>query len=114
MASLVSTKPKTYTRADLTERLAQEMGITRMESERYIDGLLNLITRSLARGEGVKISSFGNFNLIDKEARPGRNPKTLEECVVDARRVVTFKAGNKLKSMIQEAMADPEEAEDAE
>ncbi|UTC24108.1 integration host factor subunit alpha [Candidatus Comchoanobacter bicostacola] len=104
-------KAKTLTRAILTEKLSAQMGMTRMESERFIDNLLNLMTSSLARGEEVKISSFGNFKLIDKEERPGRNPKTLEECLVDARRVVTFKAGNKLKSMIQEVLSEREAEE---
>lgn len=103
MNSAVETKaPKTLTRAILTEEVSSQMGLTRIESEQFIEALFSLIVNALARGEGVKISSFGNFNLIDKEARPGRNPKTLEECVVSERRVVTFKAGNKLKSLIQE------------
>ena len=94
-------KTQTLTRAILTEEVSAQMGLTRIESEQFIESLFSLIVNSLARGEEVKISSFGNFKLIDKESRPGRNPKTLEECVVSARRVVTFKAGNKLKSMIQ-------------
>jgi integration host factor subunit alpha len=102
MSALVEMKvQKTLTRAILTEEVSSQMGLTRIESEQFIESLFSLVVNSLARGEEVKISSFGNFKLIDKDPRPGRNPKTLEECVVSARRVVTFKAGNKLKSMIQ-------------
>ncbi len=96
---------QTLTRAVLTEELSTQMGLTRIESEQFIESLFSLIVKALERGEEVKISSFGNFKLIDKLARPGRNPKTLEECVVSARRVVTFKAGNKLKGLIQEQMS---------
>jgi integration host factor subunit alpha len=102
---------KTLTRAILTEEVSSQMGLTRIESEQFIESLFSLVVNSLARGEEVKISSFGNFKLIDKAPRPGRNPKTLEECVVSARRVVTFKAGNKLKSMIQEQL-DTHEQDD--
>ncbi|MEC7030677.1 MAG: integration host factor subunit alpha [Pseudomonadota bacterium] len=106
-------KTPTLTRAILTEEVSAQMGLTRIESEQFIESLFSLIVNSLARGEEVKISSFGNFKLIDKESRPGRNPKTLEECVVSARRVVTFKAGNKLKSMIQEYIDNQAEEEEA-
>lgn len=112
--NMKTVKPSTLTRAVLTAKLSQHMGVTLMESERFIDELLSLVVSSLARGEEVKISSFGNFKLIDKEARPGRNPKTLEECEVEARRVVTFKAGNKLKSLIQDSMTDQEESIEGE
>lgn len=95
-------EPRTLTRAVLTEEISTQMGLTRIESEQFVEALFSVVVGSLARGEEVKISSFGNFKLIDKDPRPGRNPKTLEECVVSARRVVTFKAGNKLKNMIQE------------
>ena len=112
MNAIAETKSqKTLTRAILTEEVSSQMGLTRIESEQFIESLFSLIVNSLARGEEVKISSFGNFKLIDKEPRPGRNPKTLEECVVSARRVVTFKAGNKLKSMIQEQIDEDEQNE---
>ena len=105
MNAITRNSPQTLTRAVLTEELSKKMGLTRLESEQFIESLFSLVVRALERGEEVKISSFGNFKLIDKPARPGRNPKTLEECVVSARRVVTFKAGNKLKGLIQEQMA---------
>ena len=101
---------RTLTRAVLTEEISTQMGLTRIESEQFVEALFSVIVGSLARGEEVKISSFGNFKLIDKEPRPGRNPKTLEECVVSARRVVTFKAGNKLKNMIQDESSEFAEA----
>lgn len=115
MSSELETKaPKTLTRAILTEEVSSQMGLTRIESEQFIEACFSLIVNSLARGEPVKISSFGNFNLIDKESRPGRNPKTLEECVVSERRVVTFKAGNKLKSLIQDQIDSQGDSEDDE
>jgi len=104
---------KTLTRAILTEEVSSQMGLTRIESEQFVEALFSFIVNSLARGEEVKISSFGNFKLIDKDPRPGRNPKTLEECVVSARRVVTFKAGNKLKSLIQDRI-DSEESDETD
>ena len=86
--------------------------MSQSEGEAFVEELLSQIINALSRGEGAKISSFGNFNLIDKKSRPGRNPKTLDPCVVSARRVVTFKAGNKLKSMIQDKI--DREAEELE
>lgn len=106
MSTVEKTGARTLTRAVLTEEISSQMGLTRIESEQFVEALFSVIVGSLARGEEVKISSFGNFKLIDKDSRPGRNPKTLEECVVSARRVVTFKAGNKLKNMIQSKVDD--------
>ena len=109
MNAMTETEQKTLTRAVLTEELSNKMGLTRIESEQFIESLFSLIVKALERGEEVKISSFGNYKLIDKLARPGRNPKTLEECIVSARRVVTFKAGNKLKGLIQDKMSEPDD-----
>lgn len=113
MSTAEKTGARTLTRAVLTEEISSQMGLTRIESEQFVEALFSVIVGSLARGEEVKISSFGNFKLIDKEPRPGRNPKTLEECVVSARRVVTFKAGNKLKNMIQ-SIVDEQSDEDSD
>ena len=58
------------------------------------------IKKSLEKNEEVKLSGFGNFKLINKKSRPGRNPKTGDPVTISARRVVTFKAGNKLRKRI--------------
>lgn len=102
--------PQTLTRAKLAKAVAQDLGLSQSEGEAFVEELLSQVINALSRGEGAKISSFGNFNLIDKKSRPGRNPKTLDPCVVSARRVVTFKAGNKLKSMIQDRIDQEAEA----
>ena len=70
------------------------------ESKKLIEDFFDEIKRCLENNEEVKLSGFGNFELIDKKARPGRNPKTGEEVTISARRVVTFRAGNKLRKKI--------------
>ena len=94
----------TLTKADLTVSICEQMGLTRSEVEKIIELFFESIAEKLASGENVKFSKFGNFTLIDKDPRPGRNPKTGEPVQISARRVVTFKAGNKLKSRIKDAM----------
>lgn len=102
MSSVTDKPQETLTRAKLAKTVAQHLGLSQIDGEHFLEELLAQLIQALARGERVKISGFGNLNLLDKEARPGRNPKTLDPCEVSARRVVTFKAGNKLKSMIQD------------
>ncbi len=91
----------TLTKADIVERLFEDIGLSRKEAKELVDLFFEEIKRSLERGDPVKLSGFGNFDLRDKNERPGRNPKTGEEIPVSARRVVTFKAGHKLKSRIE-------------
>ncbi len=90
----------TLTKADLAQHLFTEIGITKLVTKEIVDIIFEEIRRSLERGEPVKLSGFGNFELRDKYSRPGRNPKTGEEKIISARRVVTFKAGTKLKSKV--------------
>ncbi|HHJ38312.1 MAG: integration host factor subunit alpha [Methylothermaceae bacteria B42] len=90
----------TVTKADIVEKLYEEIGLNRKDAKELVDFFFEEIKNALERGEAVKISGFGNFDLRDKNERPGRNPKTGEEIPVSARRVVTFKAGQKLKSKI--------------
>lgn len=99
----------TLTKADLTEKLNREIGLTRNEVEKILENFFHVISTTLESGETVKLSGFGNFNLIDKEQRPGRNPKTGKEVPISERRVVTFKAGNKLKSHIAVMIKDNHE-----
>ncbi len=91
----------TITKTDLAEALHMEVGLNKREASDLVDAFFNNIKDVLASGRGVKLSGFGNFELRDKKARPGRNPKTLEEIPISARRVVAFKPGQKLKLTIE-------------
>ena len=94
------------TRAAMAESLFNELGLSRTDSRELVDLFIEELMASLAVGEQVKLSGFGNFELRDKKERPGRNPITLESVPVSARRVVTFTAGNKLRARV-EAYAGP-------
>lgn len=89
------------TKADMIDRLTIRLRITRQDARQIVDKFFEEISQSLADGKEVKISGFGNFELKDKKSRPGRNPKTGESIPVKARRVVTFKAGQKFRTRIE-------------
>lgn len=89
------------TKADIAERLFQEIGITKREAKEVVELFFNDISKALESGQQVKLSGFGNFELHDKNERPGRNPKTGEEIPVSARRVVTFHSGQKLRARVE-------------
>lgn len=89
------------TKADLAEHLFNVVGLNKREAKDLVEAFYEEIRYSLEHGEPVKLSGFGNFNLRDKDERPGRNPKTGEEIPITARRVVTFRAGHKLKSRVE-------------
>ncbi len=89
------------TKADLVEMLFQELGLNKREAKEIVELFFEEIKTSLANNEQVKLSGFGNFDLRDKNVRPGRNPKTGEEIPISARRVVTFKPGQKLKARVE-------------
>ena len=91
---------KTVTRADLSEAVYQEVGLSRNESAALVESVLTEISDSLVLGDTVKISSFGSFSVRQKGKRIGRNPKTGEEVPILPRRVLIFRASNVLKSMI--------------
>ena len=92
---------ETLTRAELLEQIIfMRKNMNRADVEQIIDRFFYVITSRLEEGEVVRISGFGNFILLDKKERPGRNPKTGESIPVSSRRVVTFKAGNKLKAVV--------------
>ncbi len=101
------------TKADLVERLFNVLGINKREAKEVVDILFEEITHALERGESVKLSGFGVFDWRDKKERPGRNPKTGEEVAISARRVVTFRAGEKLKIKV-EAYAGPDKQSETE
>ncbi len=92
----------TLTKAELAELLFEKVGLNKREAKDMVDTFFDEIRNALERGEAVKLSGFGNFQLRDKPQRPGRNPKTGEEIPISARRVVTFHASQKMKSMVDQ------------
>jgi integration host factor subunit alpha len=94
------------TKADMAEHLFDELGLNKREAKELIESFFEEIRTTLERGEEVKLSGFGNFELREKKERPGRNPKTGEKIPITARRVVTFRPGQKLKARV-EACAGP-------
>jgi len=91
----------TLTKADIVENLNNEIGLNKREAKELVDMLFNDIKNLLSEGHEVKLSGFGNFQLRDKSSRPGRNPRTGEDVEISARRVVTFKSGQKLKESVK-------------
>jgi integration host factor subunit alpha len=89
------------TKAGMVERLYEDLGLNKREAKELVEIFFEEIRSALEKGQQVKLSGFGNFDLRDKNRRPGRNPKTGEEIPIDARRVVTFKAGQKLKARVE-------------
>ena len=90
------------TKADLSEKLHEELGLNKREVKDIVELFFDEIRTALESGNQVKISGFGNFDLRDKSERPGRNPKTGEELPISARRVVTFRPGQKLKQRVEQ------------
>ena len=89
------------TKADLADALFDEVGLNKREAKEFVDAWFEEIRQALEAGDHVKLSGFGNFQLRDKGQRPGRNPKTGEEIPITARRVVTFKPGQKLRARVE-------------
>ena len=89
------------TKAEMAERLFDDLGLNKREAKEMVEGFYEEIRNSLASNKQVKLSGFGNFDLRDKKQRPGRNPKTGEEIPICARRVVTFRPGQKLKARVE-------------
>ena len=90
------------TKADLAEMLYEQLGFNKREAKELVEQFFEEIRMALEENDHVKLSGFGNFDLRDKTQRPGRNPKTGEEIPITARRVVTFRPGQKLKSKVEE------------
>jgi integration host factor subunit alpha len=95
-------EPKTLTKAELADALFEQVGLNKRESKDIVETFFEKIRDALADGQTVKLSGFGNFQIRDKPARPGRNPKTGEVIPISARRVVTFHASQKLKSAVEQ------------
>ena len=91
------------TRADLAEAVHQEVGLTRQDCAGLVESTLELIAGALERGETVKLSGFGVFQVRDKRARLGRNPKTGAPAAIDPRRVITFRASQVMKAQVEGA-----------
>lgn len=89
------------TKADMTELLYNDLGLTKTEAKSIVEAFFEEVRWALESGEQVKLSGFGNFDLRDKGERPGRNPKTGEEIPISARRVVTFRPGQKLRAKVE-------------
>ncbi len=96
---------RTVTRANLSDAVYQEVGLSRKESAELVDSVLNEISDALVRGETIKLSSFGSFMVRQKGERVGRNPKTGEEAPILPRRVLIFRASHALKSRINESLS---------
>jgi len=97
---------KTITKLDLVNHLNQKMGLNKVESKELVEAFFNEIKKSLTDSEEVKISGFGNFKILNKRERPGRNPKTGEPAIISARKVVTFKAGQKLRKKMSNILSE--------
>ena len=95
---------QTVTRAEVTDAIVREVGLTRQESSDLLDRTLDMIGGALEREDEVKLSRFGNFVVRSKAAREGRNPKTGEEATIAARRVVTFRPSPMLKARVDKSL----------
>nr|2IIF_A Chain A, Integration host factor [Escherichia coli] len=91
------------TKAEMSEYLFDKLGLSKRDAKELVELFFEEIRRALENGEQVELSGFGNFDLRDKNQRPGRNPKTGEDIPITARRVVTFRPGQKLKSRVENA-----------
>ncbi|MFS1537956.1 MAG: integration host factor subunit alpha [Candidatus Phlomobacter fragariae] len=89
------------TKAEMSESLFEKLGISKRDAKDLVELFFEEVRRSLENGAQVKLSGFGNFDLRDKMQRPGRNPKTGEDIPITARRVVTFRPGQKLKGRVE-------------
>ena len=89
------------TKAQMAEALFEELGLNKREAKEMVELFVEEIRGALERGQQVKLSGFGNFDLRNKTERPGRNPKTGEEIPITARTVVTFRPGQKLKQRVE-------------
>ena len=100
-SKVLKTMRKALTKADIAEKLFEDLGLNKREAKEIVEAFFEEIRTALESSEQVKLSGFGNFDLRDKRQRPGRNPKTGEEIPISARRVVTFRPGQKLKQKVE-------------
>jgi integration host factor subunit alpha len=95
---------QTVTRADLTDAVYREIGLSRTESQALVESVLDHMINSLVQGENVKLAGFGTFSLREKKERIGRNPKTGEEVPITPRRVLVFKPSQLMKDRVNAAL----------
>ena len=88
------------TKLELADHLHKKIGLPKKDCLDFVNSFFNEISNSLEKGEEVRLSGFGNFSLLKKKARPGRNPKTGQEHVISARTSISFKPGRKLRDKI--------------
>ena len=93
----------TVTKMELANLLFDELGLNKREAKEFVELFFEEIRSALENGDNVKFSGFGSFSVRDKPQRPGRNPKTGEEIPVSARRVVTYKASQKIKDRVADS-----------
>jgi len=94
------------TKAEVAEHLFEKVGLSKRDAKEMVEIFFEDIRETLESGEQVKLSGFGNFDLRVKSERPGRNPKTGEDIPISARKVVTFRPGQKLKSRVENGNSD--------
>ncbi|GAB2993341.1 integration host factor subunit alpha [Psychrosphaera aestuarii] len=94
------------TKAEIAEHLFEKVGLNKADSKGLVEDFFEKIRETLESGQQVKLSGFGNFELREKKSRPGRNPKTGEDIPISARRVVTFRPGQKLKARVEVGTAE--------
>ena len=99
--SFDSLQTPTLTKAQLADKLFDNIGLNKRETKDMVDAFFDLIVKELKAGNDVKISGFGNFQLRSKSPRPGRNPRTGELVPIEARRVVTFHVSQQLRDKVQ-------------
>jgi integration host factor subunit alpha len=99
---------KALTKAKMADQLFEELGLNKREAKEIVELFFDEIRESLEHNTQVKLSGFGNFDLREKGERPGRNPKTGEEIPISARRVVTFRPGQKLKARVEAYAGKPQ------
>ena len=94
------------TKAEIAEHLFEKVGLNKVDAKDLVEDFFEKVRETLEKGEQVKLSGFGNFELREKKSRPGRNPKTGEDIPISARRVVTFRPGQKLKARVEVGTAN--------
>ena len=97
------------TKAEVAEHLFEKVGLSKRDAKEMVEIFFEDIRETLESGEQVKLSGFGNFDLRVKSERPGRNPKTGEDIPISARKVVTFRPGQKLKSRVEDGNSEQRE-----
>jgi integration host factor subunit alpha len=95
-------KSGAVTRADLAETVHQEVGLSRQDGAVLVERTLDLVIEALGRGETVKLSGFGVFQVREKRARMGRNPKTGEPAAIEPRRVISFRASQVMRARVSQ------------